>query len=176
MDRQNRARLGTGIILLLLGLWFLAVRISPALGQWAEGRRGWPMIMIAIGVAMLIMGIVTGGYGLAVPAAVVSGIGGLLYWQNATGNWESWAYAWALIPGFVGVGVLLMGMLEGKRSEALRNGGWLILISLIMFFIFGSFLGGATVLGPYWPVLLIGLGVLLLLQSVLGARGRAKTE
>jgi uncharacterized membrane protein len=69
-----------------------------------------------------------------------------------------------------------MGMLEGKRSEALRNGGWLILISLIMFFIFGSFLGGATVLGPYWPVLLIGLGVLLLLQSVLGARGRAKTE
>lgn len=176
MDRQNRARLGTGIILLLLGLWFLAVRISPALGQWAEGRLGWPMIIIAIGLAMLVMGIVTGGYGLAVPAAVVGGIGGLLYWQNATGNWESWAYAWALIPGFVGVGVLLMSLLEGKPGEGLRNGGWLILISLVMFFIFGSFLGGASLLGPYWPLLLIGLGVLLLLQSVLGARSRPKTE
>jgi hypothetical protein len=69
-----------------------------------------------------------------------------------------------------------MSLLEGKPGEGLRNGGWLILISLVMFFIFGSFLGGASLLGPYWPLLLIGLGVLLLLQSVLGARSRPKTE
>lgn len=176
MDRSNRARLGTGIILVLLGLWFVLVRISPGLASWAEVRLGWPVIIIAVGLAMLLMGVITGGYGLAVPASILTGIGGLLYWQNATGNWESWAYAWALIPGFVGVGVLLLGLLEGKRGEALRSGGWLILISLVMFFIFGSFLGGASLLGPYWPVLLIGLGGLLLLQSVLGARGRVKEE
>jgi hypothetical protein len=86
MDRRNRSRLGTGIILVLLGLWFLAVRISPNLGQWAEGNLGWPVIIIGVGLAMLLMGIVTGGYGLAVPASIVAGIGGLLYWQNATGN------------------------------------------------------------------------------------------
>jgi len=176
MDKRDRSRLGTGIILVLLGLWFLAVRISPALGDWAEGRLGWPVIVIAVGLAMLLMGVVTGGYGLAVPAAIVAGIGGLLYWQNATGNWESWAYAWALIPGFVGVGVGLMGLLEGRRGEALRSAGWLILISLVMFFVFGSFLGGASLLGPYWPVLLIGLGVLLLGQSILGSRRSPKEE
>jgi hypothetical protein len=176
MDRQNRARLGTGIILVLLGLWFLAVRVSPGLADWAEGRLGWPVIIISVGLAMLLMGVVTGGYGLAVPAAIVSGVGGLLYWQNATGNWESWAYAWALIPGFVGVGIVLTGLLEGKPGPALRSGGWLILISLVMFFIFGSFLGGASLLGPYWPVLLIGLGGLLLLQSVLRSRGQPKEQ
>ncbi|HLF81114.1 MAG TPA: hypothetical protein VI410_05035 [Anaerolineales bacterium] len=176
MDRGNRSRLGTGIILVLLGLWFLAVRISPNLGKWAEGNLGWPVIVIGVGLAMLLMGIVTGGYGLAVPASIVAGIGGLLYWQNATGNWESWAYAWALIPGFVGIGVGLMGLLEGKRGEALRSGGWLILISLVMFFVFGSFLGGGSLLGPYWPVLLIGLGALLLGQSILGSRRGPKEE
>jgi hypothetical protein len=164
-DGQNRARLGTGIMLVLLGLWFLAVRVSPGLSQWAEGRLGWPVIIIAAGLALPLMGVITGGYGLAVPAAIRSGVGGLLYWQNATGNWDSWAYAWALIPGFVGVGVMLTGLLEGKRSEAVRSGGWLILISLVMFFVFGSFLGGAALLGPYWPVLLIGLGILLRRQA-----------
>src|SRR4030042_1873946 len=77
MDRRNRSRLGTGIILVLRGLWFLAVRISPTLGNWAEGRLGWPVIVIAVGLAMLLMGVVTGGYGLAVPAAPVGGVGGV---------------------------------------------------------------------------------------------------
>lgn len=176
MDRSSRARLGTGLILVLLGLWFLAVRLWPALGTWAEGRLGWPAIVIAVGLALFLMGLVTGGYGLAVPATIVTGIGGLLYWQNATGNWESWAYAWTLIPGFVGVGVVLVGLFEGGRAETLRSGGWLILISLVLFFIFGSFLGGASLLGPYWPVLLIGLGALLLLQSILGRRRAINEE
>jgi hypothetical protein len=42
----------------------------------------------------------------------------------------------------------------------------MILISLALFLVFGSFLGGFALLGPYWPVLLIGLGVLLLLGQL----------
>ena len=42
---------------------------------------------------------------MMVPASIVTGIGGLLYWQNATGRWESWSYAWALIVASVGVSI-----------------------------------------------------------------------
>ena len=41
----------------------------------------------------------------------------------------------------------------------------LILISLVMFAIFGSFLGGLDVFGNYWPVLLILLGLIVLVRS-----------
>jgi hypothetical protein len=107
---------------------------------------------------------------MAVPACIVGGIGGLLYWQNATGNWESWAYAWTLIPGFVGVGIVLSGLLGGDTQQSVRGGAWLILISLVLFTIFGSFLGGLGLLGPYWPVLLIALGLLVLVRSFFRAR------
>ena len=95
---------------------------------------------------------------------IMCGIGGLLYWQNETGNWESWAYAWTLIPGFVGVGVFLAELLEGKVRSAVQSGGWLIFISLTMFGIFASFLGGPDWIGPYWPVLLILAGVVMLVR------------
>ena len=94
----------------------------------------------------------------------------MLYWQNQTGNWDSWAYAWALIPGFVGVGIILAGLLGGERRDAFSSGGRLILISVVMFLIFGSFFGALGFVGPYWPVLLIALGVLLFFQALVTRR------
>ena len=107
---------------------------------------------------------------MAVPACIVGGIGGLLYWQNATGNWESWAYAWTLIPGFVGVGIVLSGLLGGEIRQSVSGGGWLILISLVLFTIFGSFFGALGIVGDYWPVLLILLGLLILIRSLFRSR------
>lgn len=104
------------------------------------------------------------------PAAIFSGIGGLLYWQNATNQWASWAYAWTLIPGFAGVGALLMGLLGKEPMRNFRAGAWLVFISLVMFAIFGAFLGGMNFFGPYWPLLLVALGVILLARNLWGAR------
>ncbi|MCX7681263.1 MAG: hypothetical protein N2508_04750 [Anaerolineae bacterium] len=125
--------------------------------------------MIGIGLLLFIIGLVTNTPGLAIPACIVGGIGGLLYWQDTTGNWESWAYAWALIPGFVGVGMILSGLLKGEVRQTLSSGGTLVLISLAMFMVFGAAVGGLDLLdllGPYWPVLLIGLGVLALIRNL----------
>jgi hypothetical protein len=49
----------------------------------------------------------------------------------------------------------------------LREGGTLILISLALFLVFGAAFGGLNVLGPYWPVLLIGLGILVLIRNLI---------
>ena len=163
MDRSTRSGLGVGILLIALGLLFLAGQLFPGI----FGRVGaftWPMIVVGVGVFLLVLGLVTGNPGMSVPACIVGGIGLLLYWQNATGNFASWTYAWTLIPGFVGVGVILEGLLGGHFGRGLVRGGWLILISLVMFAIFASFLGGPQFLGVYWPALLILLGILALIH------------
>jgi LiaI-LiaF-like transmembrane region len=174
MDRGRRSALAGGIILILLGVLFLAGQLG--LLSWA-GELTWPLILVGIGAAMLIIGLLVGEPGMAVPACVVAGIGSILYWQNNTGQWETWAYVWTLIPGFVGIGTILNGLFEWKW-EAIRGGLWLLLISAILFGIFSSIFapmfGGTTIIGQWWPLLLILLGILTLLEAVTrGMRHRA---
>jgi len=167
MNKKRRSGLAGGVLLILLGVWFLAVQLVPGLGMWIAASMSWPLWIIGVGILLLVIGLLTGTPAMAIPACIVGGIGGILYWQNLTGNWESWSYIWALIPGFVGIGSLLAGLLGENRRESIRSGITLIVISLILLLVFGSFLGNWELLGPYWPVLLIVLGVVLLLQIFL---------
>ncbi len=162
MNRGRRSSLGFGVVLILLGTWFLVAQFIPALRM----QFSWPWIIIGVGGIMLLLGALSGNPDMAVPACIIGGIGGLLYWQNYTGRWESWAYAWSLIPGFVGVGIILSGLLGGKLRKSLREGVNLLVISLVLFVIFGAFLGGPNLLGDYWPVLLILLGLWTLIRPL----------
>jgi hypothetical protein len=174
MDRKRRSGLVGGIVLILLGLGFLAGQF----GLWSwPSELTWPLIMVGIGAALLIIGLLAGEPGMAVPACVVAGIGGILYWQNSTGRWETWAYVWTLIPGFVGIGTILTGLFEWKW-ETIRGGLWLLLISAILFGIFSSIFapmfGGKSYIGQWWPLLVILLGVVTLIEAV--TRGRRHKE
>ncbi len=166
IGRRRRSSLAFGLILVLLGVWFLALQVVPGLQALLGLNASWPLIIVGIGVVLLLFGILAGIPGMAVPACIVGGIGLLLYWQNATNNWESWAYAWTLIPAFVGVGVILNGLLGHDTRNSLAGGAWLLVISLVLYAVFASFLGGPSFIGQYWPVLIIALGVLLLLRSL----------
>jgi len=170
MSRTNRSSIAIALVLILIGGWFLAVQFVPALHDWTLNDVTWPLAVIGVGVLLAVVGLLSWTPGLLVPACIIGGIGGLLYWQNNTNNWESWAYAWTLIPGFVGVGVLLSELLAGRVRQAVSSGGVLIIISLVMFLIFSSFLGGPSILGAYWPVLLILLGLILLAQVLFRPR------
>ncbi len=170
VGQGRRTSLAFGIVLILLGVWFLAVQFVPGLNALFGIQMTWPLIIVAVGVLLLVFGMLAGIPGMAIPACVVGGIGLLLYWQNATNNWESWAYAWTLIPGFVGVGVMLNGLLGHDTRESLTGGLWLVIISLVLYAIFASFLGGPSIVGQYWPVLIIALGVLLLVRSLFQRR------
>jgi len=165
MNTKRRTSLVGGLLLILFGALFLVAQLMPGVFVWFS----WPWIIIGVGIFLLVIGSATGEPDMAIPACIVGGIGGLLYYQDLTGNWESWSYAWTLIPGFVGLGILLSGLLGG-RSQSLRDGGWLILISLGLFAAFGSFFGALGLAGDYWPVLLILLGLLLLIRPLLRSR------
>jgi hypothetical protein len=163
MRRQGRTQLGLGIILILLGAWFIAQRTFHEVVAFVERFSDWPFTVIGVGGLLFLLGLILGAPGMAVPAAIVSGIGGILYYQNMTGQWESWSYMWTLIPGFVGVGVILQGLLGEDTRNNLRHGLNLMVVSAVLFLIFSSFLGGWDLLGNFGPaILLILLGLWVL--------------
>jgi hypothetical protein len=170
MDRRRRSSLATGVMLILIGAGFLAIQLVPGLRAWIDINFSWPLLIVVVGVLLLAFGLAAGVPALAVPACVVGGIGGILYWQNATGDWGSWLYVWTLIPGFAGVGTIVSGLLGEKTSGSVIGGGWLILISLALFAIFGSFFGRLGWWGPYWPLFIVGLGLLIVVQALFGRR------
>jgi hypothetical protein len=166
VNRKTRSGLGLGLLLIIIGGWFLAVQFVPSIGDWFSSIFEWPVYIIGAGICFLFFALITAEPGLAVPGSIIGGIGGLLYYQNATGDWDSWSFAWSLIPGFVGIGVLLMALLGEGGKSGFRSGLTLVFISLVLFLIFGSFFG-ANPLGKYWPILLIALGFWLLIQPVI---------
>ncbi len=155
-----------GIILILLGLLFLASEIFPGIFSFWS----WPFILVTIGLVFLIWAILSGNGGLAVPGMILSGLGGIFYYQTTSGDWTSWSYIWALIPGFVGLGVLLSGLIDRKFKSALSGGLTLLLISAIMFFAFGYAFGLQRNIAMYWPVLLVVLGVVALVRALVSKK------
>jgi len=151
-----------GTILILVGLLFLVIQLFPGLAFNLDIGQQWPLIIVSVG-ALLILSALFGSPKLAIPGSIVSGIGGILYVQNLTNTWSSWAYIWTLIPGFVGIGLILAGLLGHQRRASWREGSRLLLISLVLFLVFGAFFNGLGGLGRYWPIVLIGLGLWMLL-------------
>ncbi|NLS79277.1 MAG: hypothetical protein GXY76_18670 [Chloroflexi bacterium] len=158
--KNKRGDLVGGLILIVLGLLFAAWRLLPGFREWLDFDFSWPLIVVGVGFVMLVLGLIGSEPGMAIPACIVMGVGGILWYQNATGKWESWSYAWALIPGFAGVGTVLSSLLGGK--EKVVDGLYAVLTSLVLFVIFGSAFGAFGFLGDYWPILLIALGLFLL--------------
>lgn len=175
--RQNRSTLFLGVLLILIGAWLVISNQVPAVRAWLDNNFAWPMWTIGAGLLIFVIGLLTGAPGMSVPAAIVAGIGGILFYQNATNNFASWSYMWTLIPGFVGVGLILAGLLGEYRRHNLARGLNLIVISAVMFLIFGALFGGLGILGPNGPaILLIALGIYILLRGFLRDRGPYETR
>ena len=177
--RQNRTNLVLGLLLILIGAWLVLSRQVPGIQDWLDDNFTWPMWTIGAGLIVLLIGLLTGAPGMAVPASIIAGIGGILYYQNQTGEYDSWSYMWALIPGFVGVGTILAGLLGENTRRNLSHGMNLIVISAVLFLVFGSFFGGLSILGDYGAaILLILLGLYVLVRGFVrpGYRGQDETR
>src|SRR5690348_13766190 len=98
-NQGSQAATVGGIVLVGLGVLFL---VQQALG-FDIGRFGWPLFLILPGLAFLAAFALgpRGAAGMAVPGYVLTTIGLILAIQNTFGLWETWAYAWALIPASV---------------------------------------------------------------------------
>lgn len=165
---KNRSQLGIGIILVLAGAWLLISKQAPDLAYLRELTTSYPNNIISIGAAFLLVGLAVGAPGMAVPAVIIAGIGGILYYQIHFDSYESWKFMWTLIPGFAGLGELLHGALIWDKKTAL-GGLQAISVSAVMFLIFASFFGRLDILGPYTPGV-----ILMVVGGVVLARGFRK--
>ncbi len=128
MDQRQRTGLAGGILLIVLGACLLLVRMSPDFQALLPQNLGWPLILVGVGALLLVIGLISGNAAMAVPACIVAGIGLILNYQVATGDWGSWLYLWALIPFFAGLGTVLAGILGMNphpvhSRRALDDGG-----------------------------------------------------
>lgn len=175
--RQNRSNLFLGVLLILIGIWLVVTRQVPAVQEWLADNFAWPMWTIGAGLLIFLIGLITGAPGMSVPAAIVAGIGGILYYQNAMNDFGSWSYMWTLIPGFVGVGTILAGLLGEHTRHNIARGLNLVVVSAVMFLIFGALFGGLGILGANGPaILLIALGLYILIRGFVRNANRGINE
>lgn len=177
--QPSRPRAGSsaalGIVLVVVGLFALGIVLFGIdLTQY-----GWPLFVIIPGITLLVVGFLGAGSGASIPGGIVTMLGLVLAYQSSTGDWPSWAFAWALIvPGGVGLGLYLQA-LRDRNVEDLRRGRALMftgaLIFMIGFVFFESILGisgmdyGIVGKGAL-PALLIVIGIILLVRSVQRSR------
>ncbi len=149
---------------------FLALGLAGVLVLWIfRAQLSWPSIIWGMGAMFGLVAIASGLSPLLIPGTILGGLGLLLAWQKITGDWASWAYAWALIPGFVGLGIFLAFINRRvPRIVGLSMAGW----SLFVFFLFGIFFAADGQFAGFWPILLILAGVIVLAQSLLVPRRR----
>jgi hypothetical protein len=162
MNAHRRTNIILGVLLILVGLLYLASQFIP--GFSLVLTFSWPLIVVAVGVGLFLLGLLVGAPEMAIPACIVGGIGGILYYQNNTGDWTSWAYMWALIPVFVGVGMILSALIGGRGRQVYLQGLETMGVGAVMFVIFGSFFNafnaGWTIYLPLVPIL-VGLYILI---------------
>jgi hypothetical protein len=178
-DPTRRGTIVLGLALVILGGLALLGRVFSIdlLGL------GWPIFVLAPGIALFAAGLAVGGrggVGLAIPGGIVSMVGVVLSFQAATGLYATWAYAWALVaPGGVGVALVLYGLLTGQ-GDLVRNGVPVLLTGLGLFVAFGLFFEAVLHLSgdalPFGEEILAGglviLGAAILLMGLLGRRDR----
>ena len=176
--RSGGSSAALGIVLVVVGLFALGVVLFGVdLTQY-----GWPLFVIIPGLTLLVVGFLGGGAGASVPGGIVTMLGLVLAYQSSSGDWASWAFAWALIaPGGVGLGLYLQA-LRDRDPVGLRRGRTLMFVALLIFMIgfvlFESILGisgqdygvfGKAAL----PALLIVIGLILLVRSIQRSRAKA---
>lgn len=162
-DAQHNPAIGAFILIGVGVIFLLANLLGVDIG------RIWPLIFFVIGAGFYLPVLLLPAQraalaALFIPGTILLGLGGIFLYNTLTSDWGSWAYAWALIPGFVGLGLMLASWVGKWQGDTHKAGLWLALGSLAVFSLFAMFFG-SQLLSSIGPLLLIGLGVLLLFRG-----------
>ncbi len=146
-------KLFLGLILILLGVFFLLkTHISD----------NFSLFLLLVGIFFLILFLITKIYGLLIPGGILTGLGLALIYQNRSS---------ALFFIFFGLGFILiyiLGLIKGKSPFwPLIPGGIFLGIG-----IYEELLNRGIIpynfikkISPYWPVILIIIGLYLIFKK-----------
>jgi len=181
---DSMAAIGSAIVVIGVLTYFIQMA-SVDVASWLGGS-GWTLFVIVPGVALLIAAVFLGektALIATIAGAVLTTVGGLLLYQDQTAHYESWAYAWALIPGSVGAALAVHG-LRFTRSDLVTVGtrmvagfGVLLLVGAWFFETIFRTNQAPFDLGDNWPIALIALGGVLFISGFLrGSIGGGSDE
>ena len=160
-----------GVIVIAIGLFFLAAQFVPDIGRY---------IVLAIGLIFLAAFVVRREYGFLIPGCIVSGVGvGVVLASTLDDPWSGASVLLSIAGGFLAIWIISTVMHsankdwpDGDSRDAAKAlwwplipGGILALIGLIVL----AEDGVAAGLLRWWPVLIIGAG-LIILGASLGRR------
>jgi hypothetical protein len=161
-----------GGLLVVLGLLWMAAQFL----DFNIGANLWPLWVILPGLALLAFGLLArdrSSLGLSIAGSIVTMVGIVLLFQQWTGAFQTWAYAWALVgPGGAAIGTILYAI-KANDSVRLREGTRLLGIAVAIFavgFVFFEVIIGLSGFGLgfwAWPFLLIAAGVAFLAYAYL---------
>jgi hypothetical protein len=165
--RSSLASYVLGAVLIAIGAMFL---FTDGVETWAAGQYVWPLFIIAPGLLLIGLNATreTSTPSLTIAGSVVTMVGLILLYQNVSGHWESWAYAWTLIaPTSIGIGLYIQGV-WAPDERAREQGKRQVAVGLLMFALFASFFEIVLNVSGFVPAPLAryGLPMVLLPQSV----------
>ena len=168
MDEQPNTPDRRGV---LIAIVLIAVGAVFLIGEVFNVRFGsgfWPFIIIVPGVLLLLSAFNSRPVpaGTAIGGAVVTTLGLVFWYQNVSGNWESWAYIWSLLPLSAGVAQIIAGTRNEDESliasgrQTARVSGIMFIIGIVFFELIIFDRGGFG--GYFLPIALIAVGGFLL--------------
>jgi hypothetical protein len=168
-----------GTILIAVGVVVMTLRAFDVDLDTFIGEQTWPLLVIVPGLVLLGAAVVRpapDGVGFAIAGSIVTAVGTILLVQANTETWQSWAYVWALIPGAAGLGMAAYGALT-RTGELVGKGIRMALISGALFvvgwwYFEAIFATGEPPIGidTWWPLALIGVGVIIAARALFGSR------
>ena len=159
LSHARRNRIISGLILILLGGLFLLDQFVqiPAMGN---------LFLPGLGIVFLLWGIVTRSSGLLVPGGILTGIGAGVYLMDVLpleGEAEPGVFLLSFGGGFVLITLFSAIFTRETHWWALIPGGILAAIGGALF-VGGTALDILEMVGKFWPVALILVGVWVILR------------
>lgn len=140
---------------------------------WWAWEWLWPLEVLAVAAGFLFASIYMRNTWLLVPAIIIGANGLLMQFCALTGWWEVWAVLWTIEPLSVGL-ALLVAYTRKRRAGLLIAGTILCAIAalgLMGMLAVVAIRPGWWVLNMVGPLMLVGIGVLLLFSNVLSRPG-----
>lgn len=154
------------VALITLGVLFLFLNLFS--GFRIGGT--WPAIFFILSAAFCVPAFLWPDHrqalaALFIPGAILLTLGFIFTFNVITGDWASWAYAWILIPGGVGLGMLMAGWYGQWGKVIVAIGTWMLLASLVFYSLFAA-LFGALIFKIIGPLVMVLAGGLLVWRSL----------
>jgi hypothetical protein len=165
MDRANRGTVVVGTFLIAVGVIYLLINLIPGI----DLGKTWPIIFFILAAgfylpALLWQNARRGLAGLYIPGSIMLVLGLIFVYDVLTNDWASWAYAWLLITGGVGLGLTLASVLGEWGHGVSQTGIWMMAVSAGLFALFATIFGQNPIIKTLGPVVIILAGVLILVR------------